>query len=278
MASISVNMRGRSTQRRPRLRRGVTWAGVARVLTSTALASTALATSLSAQSLPPADDVIESYVRAIGGAEAHTSPRSIRTTGIIELPGMGLQGTFEVLQLLPDRSVTRVSIPGIGEIESGFDGSSGWSVDPLMGAALMEGDELGQARDRANILGTLRDPAVVPVRETLELGGSDGERCWRVRLAWASGGESVDCYSTETGLLIASENTEVSPMGEMLVTTRFSDYEAFGPMILPTRLVQSAMGQVQELIVQDVVVDDVDATELTPPPAIQTLLGGSPPP
>jgi hypothetical protein len=227
-----------------------------------------------AQDPPPADEVIERYVEAIGGAGAHTSPRSIRTTGAVEMPGFGLQGTFEVLQLLPNRSLTRVTIPGIGEILSGFDGASGWSVDPLVGASLMQGAELAQAQERANIQATLRDESVVTSRETVELSESDGEPCWRVRLVWASGSESLDCYSRDTGLLLASEDTEVTQMGEMVVTTRFSEYEPFYGMMLPTRLVQSALGQVQELRVGAVVLDDVDEAELAPPPAIRTLLGG----
>jgi hypothetical protein len=231
-----------------------------------------------AQDAPPADEVIARYVEAIGGHGAHTSPRSIRTTGVLEMPGVGLQGTFEVLQLLPDRSLTRVTIPGIGEIMRGFDGVSGWSVDPLIGASLMEGAELAQAKERANILATLRDPSVVTSRETVGLSDSEGEPCWRVRLIWASGSESLDCYSRDTGFLLASEDAEASPMGEMVVITQFSEYEPFYGMMLPTRLVQSALGQVQELNVDAVVLDDVDENEVAPPPAIRTLLEASPRP
>ena len=228
-----------------------------------------------AQDAPPADEVIARYVEAIGGADAHTTPRSIRTSGVVAMPGLGLEGTYEVLQLLPDRSLTRVTIPGIGEILSGFDGVSGWTVDPLVGASLMEGAELAQTKERANILATTRDPSLVVSRETVELSDSDGEACWRVRLVWVSGGESLDCYSRDTGLLLASEDAEVTPMGELLVTTRFSDYEPFYGMVLPTRLVQSAMGQVQELTVNAVVLDDVEEAELAPPPAIRALLDGA---
>ena len=92
---------------------------------------------------------------------------------------------------------------------------------------------------------------------------------------WASGSESLDCYSRDTGFLLASEDAEVTPMGELVVTTRFSDYAAFYGMMLPTRLVQSAMGQVQELTVNAVVLDDVEEAELEPPPAIQALLEGA---
>jgi hypothetical protein len=237
-----------------------------------ALACATLASPVLAQDLPPADELIDAYVEAIGGREANTAPSSIRTTGSIEMPAMGLQGRFELLQVTPDQSVMRISLPGLGEVQTGFDGEAGWSVNPMQGAALMQGAELAQTRARANVLATLRDPAVVPTRETVELTEYDGEACWRVRLVWISGDESYDCYSRDTGLLVSSEDSQVSPMGTMQVTTGYSDYRDFFGMVLPTRLVQTAMGQVQEMNVKEVRVDDVDAAEMAPPVAIQTLL------
>ena len=227
---------------------------------------------LAGQQLPPANEVIDAYVEAIGGRAAHTSPASIRSTGTIEMPAIGMQGEFEVLQLPPDHMLTRILLPGVGEILSGFDGENGWSVDPLMGAMVMEGQELAEARERANLLANLRDPVVVAERETVELAEYDGESCWMVRLVWISGRESFDCYSRQTGLLIASEDSQTSPMGKIEVTTRFSDYEEFHGMILPTKMVQTAMGQVQEMFVREVEIDGVDAATLAPPLSIRTLL------
>ena len=187
---------------------------------------------------------------------------------------MGMQGDFEIVQMAPDQMLTRISLPGVGEILSGFDGSVGWSVNPLTGPMLMEGVELAETRERANILATLRDPVVVPQRETIELAEYDGESCWMVQLVWVSGRNSFDCYSQETGLLIASEDTQTSRMGSIEVTTRFSDYREFHGMILPTRMVQTAMGQVQEMTLREVEIDAVEIGRLAPPSSITTLLGG----
>ncbi len=227
---------------------------------------------LAAQPLPSADEVIETYVEAIGGRDAHVSPVSIRSAGTIEMPAMGMRGEFEVLQLLPDQMLTRISLPGVGEILSGYDGRTGWTVNPLSGAMLMTGQELAQTRERAQSLASLRDSVVVPERETVGLTEYGGESCWKVRLIWVSGRESFDCYSGETGLLIASEDSQASMMGEVPVTTRFSDYQEFHGMVLPTRLVQTALGQVQEMLVREVEVDSVDPASLDPPSSIKTLL------
>ena len=242
------------------------------VVVSTITASLGSYAPAIAQPLPAADRVIDAFVQAIGGRAAHLSPTSIRSSGVIEMPGMGIRGEFEVLQFAPDQMMTRVVVPGVGEILSGFDGEVGWSVNPLTGSMVMEGGELAETSERANILAGLRDREVIPERETVELSEYDGEGCWRVRLVWLSGRESFDCYSQDTGLLIASEDSQTSPMGILGVVTRFSDYREFHGMILPTRLVQSSMGQVQEMLVREVEIDRLDAYALAPPPSIRTLL------
>ncbi len=224
------------------------------------------------QDLPPAEELIAGYVEAIGGREAHTAPESVRSVGVIQMPAMGITGEFEVLQLAPNRTLTRVILPGVGEIVSGFDGEVGWNVNPLTGAMLMQGAELDEARERASVLASLRDASLVPQRETVELTEYDGESCWRVRLVWVSGRESFDCYSSENGFLVASEDSQTSPMGMIQVTTRFSDYQPFEDMILPMRLVQTSMGQTQEMLVREVQLGVVEPTDVALPPVIQTLL------
>ncbi len=235
-----------------------------------------LSPSLRAQELPAADDLIRRYVEAIGGSDAHLAPSSIRTTGTVSMPGLGIEGEFEVIQILPDQSVFRATLPGIGEQVLGYDGRVGWSMNSLLGPMLLEGAELEQARERAHVLGDLRDPAIVPGRETVELSEFEGEACWRVRLEWASGRESHDCFSADSGLLIASEDVELTPMGPLPVTTLLSDYREHGGMLIPMRMIQRVMGQDQEVTVTSVELNGVTAAELELPPPVRTLLEGAP--
>lgn len=228
----------------------------------------------SAQELPEADELIQSYVEAIGGEEAHGTPTSIRTAGTMSLPGMGIEGEFELLQI-PDVGSRMVStIPGMGELMVGFDGQVGWSLNPMTGAQLMEAEELAQMRERTQLAATLRDPELVTERETIEEIQVQGEACYRVRLVWASGRETFDCYATDSGLLLQSEDVQVSDMGEVPTTTRYADYAEFHGMVLPTRMIQETMGMEQVLEIREVSIDDADAAELDPPPEIRTLLEG----
>jgi len=228
--------------------------------------------NLRAQALPEADALIALHVEAIGGREAHLAPTSIRQIGTVTVLGIGISGEFEILHVLPDRMLTRIDLPGIGEVLSGFDRGVGWSLNPLLGPMLMDGDELIHTGERSHVLASLRDGSLVPHRETIGLSDSAGDPCWRVRLTWASGRESFDCFSTETGLLIASDDRQTSQMGEVPVRVQFGDYRTFGDMTIPTRILQSSMGQEMEIVIREVEIDDVDPSRLDPPAALRSLL------
>lgn len=225
--------------------------------------------------LPAADDLIDAYLETVGGRDALLAPESVRQTGSVLVSGLGLEGTFERIDAAPNRTVMRVSLPAMGEVVTGFDGTTGWTLNPLVGAMLMEGAELAQTREMADARAAVRDAELVPVRETVEAAEYGGEACWKVRLEWASGRESFDCYSRTTGLLIASEEVQSSPLGDLPVVTLFPEYRSFGAVTLPARIRQSSAGQTLEIVVREVEFGSVEAAEFDPPPSVQTLLGGA---
>src|SRR3546814_3894623 len=61
---------------------------------------------------------------------------------------------------------------------------------------------------------------------------------------WSSDVCSSD-LAVDSGLLIGSVQTTESPMGPMESTTLLSEYKDFGGRKIPTKLVQSSMGQEQ---------------------------------
>lgn len=238
-------------------------------------AALALPMSGGAQELPEPGTLVDRYVELLGGREGILGRPFIRSTGQFQLPAMGVTGELEVYQGHPGRNAVRVSIPGLGEIRSGFDGSVGWSLDPLQGPRVMEGRELEQTREEASFASTLRDPSVVASMETIEQTEMNGESCWRVRLTWRSGRETFDCYSVESGLLVASTSTQESPMGSIQVTSLLNDYREFGGFRFPTRMTQQMMGQEQILVIHEVEFPPMDESVFDLPPEIRALAGGN---
>lgn len=247
---------------------------VGRRLWTLALAACALApAAASAQQLPPAQQLVQRYVQAIGGRDALLAPRTTRTRGTFEMPASGLTGELEVLAGKPNRVATRVTIPGLGEIRNGYDGTTGWSVDPMMGARLLSEAELAAAREQADPMAAVRDPSVFTSMTTVEQTAMGGQACYKVRLVWKSGRESFDCYAVDSGLLVGSITNQESPMGTMSVTTLVSDYKNFGGVRMPTRMTQEAMGQQQVMTITSVEFDVVDDAAFALPAEIAALKG-----
>lgn len=226
-----------------------------------------------AQQLPEATQLVQRYLDAVGGREAMLAPRSARTRGTFEMPAAGLTGELEVVTAKPNRVATRVNIPGLGEILSGYDGQTGWSLNPMMGARLLTGAELEAVLEQADPLVAVRDPSTYQSMTTVEQTTMGGQACYRVRVVSKSGRESFDCYAVDTGLLVASVSTQDSPMGSMSVTTLLSEYKQFGNVRMPTRLTQEMMGQQQVMTITSVEFDVVDDAAFSLPAEIQALKG-----
>jgi len=231
------------------------------------------APSAEAQELPSADDLIAAHVAASGGAELFLSTSS-ESRGTFALPGMGLSGTYELIQRAPNQMRMDITLPGLGALLTGYDGAVGWTVNPITGPQLLEGAELEQMREQASLAAGLRDSSMVPGRETIGEREYEGQSCWQVRLTWASGRQSFDCYAKDTGLLLASEANQASPMGEISSVTLYLDYQSFEGRLLPTRMLQRAAGQEQLLTLTSVEFGEVSEERILPPASIRTLMGG----
>ena len=227
-------------------------------------------TKAAADSMPAAKDIVARYVTAIGGRDAILKKKSMRSTGTFEMPAAGLKGDLTVVQATPDRMSMRISIPGLGDILSGFDGSVGWSVNPMQGARLLEGKELAAMKEDAGLRSILREGEGRKL-ETVGKSEVAGEPCWQVKVTYPSERSVTECYSVATGLLLGSSTTQESPMGAVQVVTLMGDYKDFGGLKIPTTARMQMMGQEQKMTITAVEYDGAeDAKAFERPAAIAT--------
>jgi hypothetical protein len=224
-------------------------------------------------SLPAGREVVDRFVKAIGGREAVLSHKSMHVTGKYEVPASGLSGEMEIFTAAdPNRAVQRVTIPGVGEVLQGFDGQRGWSINPMTGPMLQQGKELEQARLDADFYNELRDSKNYKSITTVEKTTFEGHPSYKVSLVRSDGTEDFDYYDTETGLRVGSVQTRESPMGVITSTNVESDYKKFGNLLQPTSLVAKVMGVEQKITVASVEYDTVPASAFEPPASIKALI------
>lgn len=220
--------------------------------------------------LPPAATLVARYADAVG-APAFLAAKSIVTKGAMAMPAAGISATFQLTQVAPNQMSMVSEIPGMGKVEAGFDGTTAWSMDPMQGARVLAGSELDQIRDESDRRGSVRDPAVFSAIETVADTTMNEQRCYLVKLTWKSGRDTWDCYSPESGLIVASRSVQKTAMGDIPVVTLFSDYRKFSGVTVATKTVQEAMGQQQILTIESVVLGDGAGVAITPPAAVQAL-------
>ena len=245
---------------------------VRRLSLAVAVLALSVTPRLDAQGLPDAKDLIAKYGKAVGG-DAWKSHKSARMKATLEVPAASMKADIEALHMFEDRTFfMRTTIPGMGEVLAGFDGTTAWSKEPMSGARLMTGAEADQAAEEADPAASLRQSANIVKSETLEKTTMNSQECYKVRHTWKSGRTSHDCFCVQDGLIVATEVKQVSPMGELDVTTLLSDYKDFGGIKRATVTTMQVMGSEVRTTVTAWEWDNVKPEEMELPADIKALL------
>ena len=215
--------------------------------------------------------MLKKYRVAIGGEEAikkHTA-RSVK--GTFEIPAQGMKGDLSIMAAAPDMIRVMVTLPGLGELQRGYDGKLGWSIDPAIGPRLLEGNELAEFKHSADFYDDLHDPkkfkSITVVGKTM----FEGQECYELKLVKESGFEYTEFFSVASGLIVGGKLNASSQMGSVPVTSIVSDYKAFGGVLVPTVTRQRMMGLEQLTTVISVSFDPIDPKAFELPPAIAAL-------
>ena len=238
----------------------------------TPLHAQAPARAAAAAPLPDARTLVNRHIQAIGGREAILAHKSVHATGTLTIASAGISGPVEMFQASdPDRSLLKATIPGIGEIADGYDGTHAWAVNPMTGPVLKAGKELAQAQLDADFYGELRDPKKYTL-QTIEKTTFGGRECYKVSVKRTDGSEDFDFYDVATGLRAGSINTRESQMGPVTTTSLEGDYKPFGKLTQATSLTVQTMGVEQKITVSTVEYDKVQPSVFEPPAAIKALI------
>ena len=222
--------------------------------------------------LPSARSILDRHIAAIGGKEAVLSHSSTKATGTFSVASAGMNGSLEVIAAKPDKSMVRITIPGVGEILEGYDGKSGWTLSPMTGPMLLEGKQLEEKRFDADFYSELHDDGRYASITTVEKTEFEGRPCYKVKLVRKTGGEDFEFYDVETGLKAGRIATRETPMGSITGTSVETDYKKFGNLLLPSTIKNTMMGMQQVITIATVEYDTVAATAFEPPAEIKALI------
>ena len=189
-----------------------------------------------AAKLPAAKEILDRYVKALGGREAIEKIKSRVASGTLELVPMNLKGTFEAYAAPDAKSYTKMTIAGVGDLIEGTDGKTAWSVNPMQGSRDRTGAELSQAKLNNDFYRDIRLEKLFP---SIEVKGIEkvGEKDAYVVTGSAEGLPQETWYfDTKSGLMLRADLTAISPEGNQPLTVFYEDMKAVDGVLVPFRL------------------------------------------
>ena len=188
--------------------------------------------------LPSARDVFKSHVKATGGREAAEKVKSRTMKGTVELPAMGLKGTFEMLSKSPNKSIATMNLSGFGEIIEAFDGSEAWAKNPLQGLRVKTGKELDEVKESSDFNYDINFEKIYPNAAVTGIEKTDGAEVYVVK----ADEDATFYFDRQTGLLTRVDRTITSPEGKINSVTKFEDYRVVDGVKQSFKFRQSALG------------------------------------
>ena len=179
-----------------------------------------------------ADQIVEKYVAAIGGADAIRKITSRAMKGNI-LTG-GSQSAIEVFTKAPNKRVTISHGPN-GDSFTAFDGTAGWMGSTGRPARDMSAAESGSSSIDAEFYLALRLKEIFPQLRRGRPETVNGAEC-EVLNGSAPGKPAVRLYfDKQTGLLTRLVRFSDTPLGRMPVQIDYSDYKTLADVKIPLR-------------------------------------------
>lgn len=186
-----------------------------------------------AAKLPTVKQILDKYVAAVGGRKANEKIKTRAMKGTVEMAPMGIKGTVESYTAAPDKVYTKMKLGGIGEIVEVFDGTRSWSINPVQGSREKSGDELAQTKMISQFNRELHLAKLYPkmrVRGAEKLGDRDV-----YVLVSAPDGLAPETFyfDRETGMLLRSDGTAVSPEGKTPYQIYYEDVRTVDGIKVP---------------------------------------------
>lgn len=226
-----------------------------------------------ADALPSGRVVIRRFIEAVGGEAAIKRQAGRHVVGKFDVPAQGISGDLELYAAPPDRIAVSVSIPGIGIVRTGYDGTVAWNMNPMLGPRMLDGLERAQLAQEADFESALYPDRLFTALETEAEEEFDGAACYRVKVTTADGESYVEFFDKATGLQRGTRRSQGSPMGDVETVSVLSDWREVDGVKIPFKSVQRAMGIEQVVTILTVETMAVPDSVFALPAEIRALTG-----
>ena len=227
-----------------------------------------------AADLPSAEEVIEDYIEATGGREAYAKIENIMTTGKFEMPSQGIVMNITSYSARPNLMYAVIESPQLGKMERGISREGvAWENSMMTGPSIKEGKEKQQMLDDALIDKMVRWKEVYSKAENMGIENVDGKECYKVVFTTKNGSTETLYFEKESGLLVKTERTIHSQMGEIQSAVSIKDYRETDGILTSYLTEVSLMGQTRKITIEKIETNiELPDTLFDLPEEIQSLM------
>lgn len=198
-----------------------------------------------------AAQVIDKYIKVIGGKDALEKITTITSSGNMELMGMSLPVTIK--EEAPNKESMVITMGGQTVMKSVFDGTNGYQVQ--MGQKdSMSAEELAEKKAAKGLFQQMfysGEGYKVEVKGIEKVGEAEA---YFLIVTMPSGTAGTEYYDVKTGFLIKKSEVQKEDGVETTETTEYSDYKQTGDIFMPykhNKTVSTAIGTQEIAITLD---------------------------
>jgi zinc protease len=182
-------------------------------------------TETSKSPTPSVDQILDDFVKALGGKETLEKISSRTSKGSFDIEAMNATGTFEHYAKAPDKSAVYVNIPNFGLVPEIYDGTKAWSSDPMSGIRELSGVELATRKrdsDFHQSTNLKKHYSKMEVKGREKVGSSEA---YVIEATPSEGSPEKLYFDTETHLLVRRDVERESAQGKVPVEIYMEDYK-----------------------------------------------------
>lgn len=222
-------------------------------------------TALFAQK-PSAQSLFEKHAAAIGGVAAFKAITARTEVGTADITFAGLSAGYE-RKVSGGKMLMTIDVAGFGQVLTGYDGITAWSLNPQAGAMKASAGESADAASAASSTAGLWESGSYTSAEVLDAADFGGAKVWPVKIVGKSGRIRTVYYDQTTGLKVGEVIQQEA--GELKVA--YADYKPFGAVRFPTRITQGTPNGDVVINITAIKFDPIEVGVFALPDAVKAL-------
>ncbi len=183
--------------------------------------------------LPSVDQVLDKYVKALGGKAALEKLTSRVSKGTLEMDQLPGPAAEEIYAKAPNKQYMVTDLSSFGQARRGFNGAVGWEENPQAGMRDITGPELAAMKRDADFYVAIKLRELYPKMAVKGKESVNGHDAYVVEATPPDGAAETMYFDADSGLLVRTVRETEGPNGKATLDITFDDYREVDGIKLP---------------------------------------------